>query len=105
MFTELSTQGVLIGKRKLCTQEKDDTVQSHFRSIFLPKHGHNGTVYRLSEFILANSPAFEFSVVVRIVNIFATRQDANYSISIKCELYPYVQSDNQSVLHPYSAVA
>ncbi len=87
----LSAEGILVGKRTfrdLSPQElaqiggSVEVMASHFRSIFLPHHGHCGMQYRVGEFALVGGPG-SAAQVVKIAAIFATCSQNVYQPFIK----------------------
>lgn len=81
----LSTPGVLVGRQTYlalssedrvllcqCTSENwpEDVIVSHFRSKFMPTHGHSGLLYRVGEFAVVNLNS-DAQSVIRITDIFA----------------------------------
>lgn len=69
------------------TQEQD-RVAIHFRSIFMPNHGHKGMLYRVGEAVLVrNSRSDTQQSVVRLTSVFAVRCSSSYYSLIKGEVY------------------
>lgn len=69
------------------------------RSIFLPRHGVNGTLYRVGEFCLVCNCVGE-QAIVKILDIFVISIDNTYHSFLKGCRYD-LDSDNPTT-HPYS---
>ena len=84
----MSNPGVLVGKQTYlapspedrlslchCTSQNwpEELVASHFRSIFMPTHGHSGLLYRVGEFALVRFDSSIGQTVIRITDIFVAR--------------------------------
>ncbi len=106
-----SAEGIFVGKRVLRTLSEDDqtqlalgeeTVASHFRSLFLPSHGYNGMSYRSGEFVLVDGLGDKPQVVL-ITTVLATSSNNVYLHLIKGERYPYqLNREGEVDRHPFS---
>ena len=103
--SNLAINGIFVGKRNFHVvfdpQFGDQEIMaSHFRSFFLPGHGHRGLLYRVGEHILVKNA----TQVVKITSLFAIKIDGSYQNFVKGEMYlEKKNADTGEVEHyPYS---
>lgn len=111
----MSNPGVLVGKQTYlalspedrlsfchCTSQNwpEALVASHFRSIFMPTHGHSGLLYRVGEFALVRFDSTIGQTVIRITDILSHDCKVCASIVLR-ERYKLNESD-ETETHPYS---
>lgn len=93
---------------KLFFQEiiTSDNVQDHilhFRSMFMPFHGHQGTLYRIGEVILIQGPSNDGNLeTIRLTDILFVACKAKYNAVVKGELYTNVFDHDGIKYHQYS---
>ena len=114
----MANPGVLVGKQTYlalspedrlslchCTSQNwpEELVASHFRSIFMPTHGHSGLLYRVGEFALVRFDSSIGQTVIRITDIFVARLQGVCFNCIKGEIHPYkLNESDETETHPYS---
>lgn len=81
----------------------NDTVQDHvlhFRSMFMPLHGYEGTLYRIGEFIFIQAPGQ--IETIRLTDIMFVACECKYNAVVKGELYTDVIDHDGIKYHQYS---
>ena len=96
---ELQSVFVLLDHEQESIEDVSNTGGIFVRSVFLPKHGHNGTLYRVGEFCLICNSMGE-QAVVKISDIFTISLNNTYFSFIKG--HRYTPDAVNPVTHPYS---
>ena len=76
------------------------TIGIFTRSIFFPKHGHGGTLYRIGEHCLVNYARED--TVIEISKIFAVEFSMCTAMYVKGTIFSPVTEEDQISLHSYS---